>query len=790
MAGHHAGSCIGEWNMNTDNKISMKVSNWIRNLLMIISIVLLVLTVMPNFAQDYGVIENGEGSATVVEGTGAKSISRQEMRRMMADILLGEEQEEPVVDDAVEVSYDQGLIDSWEQTRTGRLSEQVAKLIRKFPDYPHDISAALAKSTTPEIGWTGWQVVLTIILSIVISIVIEQVTVSKLLGRLYAYVNTQEKTTVLKFKFILVRVVIQLVGVGMLALIAYGCAIYFKHDNSFFQLLFTQIISALVMLRLWMILLRSIFSPVQPTLRPIPMDDSSSKQLFLWFILFFFVIEFGEAFFEYMNRAGLSEALLNGLLIPYTLVLNLIIFSRIWSMRQKITDMFSNGAEETQDHSVTRSFLATIWPFLFTAWLLSLWMLWLYNSFLGQTNEAGYISISWWITLAFFVADRIFYALVKNVVNITWLHSPTFATRSRRFINVVQNGFRILIVAVSVYMFSLAWGVQNKNLMTQSFGKEFLGQSINLVVIAVITYVIWEFFNALIERSLPEEPDAIAALEGEGGGEGATRAETLLPLMRTTLTVILVTFVTLSVLHSFGIAITPLLAGAGVVGIAIGFGAQKLVQDILSGIFFLVDDAFRKNEYIEIEDLRGTVEKISLRSMQLRHHLGAVQTIPYGEIKTVKNLSRDWFTMKLELRLSYDTDIEQVRKIIKKVGQEMLADEHLGPGFILPLKSQGVMRVEESALIFRMKFTTKPGEQWVIRREAYRRVRDALSDAGIFFAHREVRVRLPEDQLAKGVDPEKPEIKEALTKAAAAAGDIIASDEAKKNNKIDWENEM
>ena len=194
-----------------------------------------------------------------------------------------------------------------------------------------------------------------------------------------------------------------------------------------------------------------------------------------------------------------------------------------------------------------------------------------------------------------------------------------------------------------------------------------------------------------------------------------------------------------------GVAIAPLLAGAGVIGIAIGFGAQKLVQDILSGVFFLVDDAFRKGEYIEIESLRGTVEKISLRSMQLRHHLGAVQTVPYGEIKTVKNLSRDWITMKLELRLPYHTDIEKVRKIIKKVGQSMLEDEQIGQSFILPLKSQGVMRMEESALILRMKFTAKPGEQWVIRREAYRRVRDALSEANIHFAHREVRVLLPED---------------------------------------------
>ncbi|MEJ2176799.1 MAG: mechanosensitive ion channel family protein [Gammaproteobacteria bacterium] len=571
-------------------------------------------------------------------------------------------------------------------------------------------------------------------------------------------------------------------------MVTYAAAIYFRNDNPYFELLFLEILKALIMLRLWMILLRNIFSPNRPTLRPIPLDDESSGQLHRWFIAFFVIIEFGNALFVYLTRAGMSEAELNGFLIPYTLSLNLIILSRVWKMRKKITAMFVNPGAEAQQQSFAREVLYTAWPFAFTAWLLSLWMMWLYKAFLGSWEEAGYISISWWITLAFFVADRIFYGLIKNVGNIEWLQSPTYAMRSSRFIKITLNGFRLLMVAVAVYMFSLAWGFAPGAIMQSSLTNKLLGHGINLLAIATFTYIVWEFFNALIERKLPSEADALATLEGEGGGAGATRAETLLPLMRTLLTVILVTFVILSVLHSLGIAITPLLAGAGVVGIAIGFGAQKLVQDVLSGIFFLVDDAFRKSEYIEIENLRGTVEKISLRSMQLRHHLGAVQTIPYGEIKTVKNLSRDWITMKLELRLSYDTDIEQVRKIIKKVGQSMLEDPELGPCFILPLKSQGVMRVEESALIVRMKFTTKPGQQWVVRREAYRRVRDALAEAGIFFAHREVRVRLPDDINLNELPDKTGAIKDALASAGAAAGSVAAQ-EAQKRDRTDFEND-
>jgi len=232
-----------------------------------------------------------------------------------------------------------------------------------------------------------------------------------------------------------------------------------------------------------------------------------------------------------------------------------------------------------------------------------------------------------------------------------------------------------------------------------------------------------------------------------------------------------------------GVEIAPLLAGAGIIGIAVGFGAQKLVQDVISGIFFLLDDAFRRGEYIEAADLRGTVERISIRSIRLRHHLGAVQTIPFSEISTVRNLSRDWITMKLEFRLDYRTDVEKVRKLIKKVGITMLEHPEYGQHFLLPLKSQGVTRVEESALIFRMKFTCIPGEQWVIRREAFRLVKDSLKANGIEFAHRSVHV-LMQNNDSGSVDQtviESDSLKTQLAGAAAFEG----SEAIKRHDKMD-----
>ncbi len=279
-------------------------------------------------------------------------------------------------------------------------------------------------------------------------------------------------------------------------------------------------------------------------------------------------------------------------------------------------------------------------------------------------------------------------------------------------------------------------------------GANFWKSIIEVVLAIFLGGVLWNAVKTYINKNLPEisvDPEALMDSEG-GGSDVATRTQTLLPIIRNFFLFIIILTVALIVLSALGVNTAPLLAGAGVVGIAIGFGAQKLVQDIVSGMFFLIEDAFRIGEYIESDALVGTVESTSIRSLKLRHHLGPVQTVPYSEIRSVKNHSRDFIIMKLKFRVPFDTDIEVVRKTIKKVGQELLKHEELGPDFIAPLKSQGVLHIEDDALMMRMKFTSKPGKQWVIRREAYRLVKEALEAKGINFAQRQVTVHIPDSQ--------------------------------------------
>jgi small-conductance mechanosensitive channel len=166
--------------------------------------------------------------------------------------------------------------------------------------------------------------------------------------------------------------------------------------------------------------------------------------------------------------------------------------------------------------------------------------------------------------------------------------------------------------------------------------------------------------------------------------------------------------------------------------------------------------------------------------MQLRHHRGALHTIPFGEISHLTNYARDWVIMKLPFRLTYDTDVEKVRKLIKKLGVALLDDPEIGDKFVQPLKSQGVFSMEDSAMIMRVKFMTKPGDQFTVRKTVYAEIRALFEKEGIKFAHRQVSVRVADLEPGQTLTPEQkeaiagaamPEIESELAGGAKGGGD-------------------
>jgi small-conductance mechanosensitive channel len=253
---------------------------------------------------------------------------------------------------------------------------------------------------------------------------------------------------------------------------------------------------------------------------------------------------------------------------------------------------------------------------------------------------------------------------------------------------------------------------------------------LGVAVLALLAHGVWIAVRSVVDQRLA----TIGPIDPHEPPDASSRLLTLLPLLRLTAAVLLLALLVLSSLWALGIEITPLLAGAGVLGIALGFGAQALVRDVIAGIFYLADDAFRVGEYIEGGgNTKGTVERITLRSVALRHHNGPLHFVPYGALGSVRNTSRDWVIDKFNLPLPIDIESEKIRKMIKKIGEEMKNESAIGQHILEPLKGK-LYRIDPGVKVFRCKFRCPPGKQFDIRAAALKRIEASLKDMGVGFA--------------------------------------------------------
>lgn len=415
-----------------------------------------------------------------------------------------------------------------------------------------------------------------------------------------------------------------------------------------------------------------------------------------------------------------------------------------WTARQGLSEMMRGTDPHRTEYDEAA---ARIYPYFAMAVAGLTWVAVGTLAGLGKVAQllhgAHYITMFW--LLAAPALDTAIRGLVKHLVppmsGEGQVAEEAYKSTKRSYIRIG----RVLVAGAVLLIISNAWDF---DLMALASGAEGIADNlIGFLMTLAVGYVVYEGVSLWINRRLAREQTSAEGsgheAGGEGGGAGGSRLATVLPLLLVTAQIAIAVVFGLLAVGALGIDITPLLAGAGILGLAIGFGAQKLVSDVVSGIFFLIDDAFRVGEYVEVEGTRGTVEKISIRSMQLRHHRGPVNTIPYGEIPKLTNYSRDWVIMKLRFTVPFETDPNKVKKIFKKIGAEMIEDPLYKDDFLQPFKSQGVFDFDDVGMIIRGKFMTKPGTQFTIRKEIYNRVKAAFAENGIEFARREVRVAIP-----------------------------------------------
>lgn len=597
-----------------------------------------------------------------------------------------------------------------------------------------------------------------------------------------------------KMPFLVFRFVMGIGGTlfGMLVAYLLGVLFFRQEPDQSIQLTVAAIFLTFFLARTLADLWRMVLSPFLPQYRIPILSDKDAKRLYLWAVILGSYSIATIMFSTWIADFGLNYNVYAILYGTLELVAALGNIAMILFNRRAISNAIRGGRAMFEVSWLIRT-LSVAWAPVLIGYVIFGWFELAFDLVLERNESIPLVAGAYAVFLSIivvygvinYVIERLF-ERIRHVEQINTEHDaaeaeervaeplddddddvPPEAPAKRHIMTYEALARRvsgILAFVAGAYALLRVWDPENL-LLPDSV----IGRLLDVVTILFIGYIVYNFFRIWIDSKIAEESvdEAEAELGDEGGAGSASRLATLLPLFRGTILAIVLVSISLIALLELGINVSPLFAGAGVVGLAVGFGAQTLVRDIFSGAFFLIDDAFRKGEYIDIGDVKGTVEKISVRSFQLRHHLGALNTIPFGEIKVLTNFSRDWVIMKLPLRVTYDTDVEHVRKLIKKLGQELLEDPVIGDNFIQPLKSQGVIEMQDSAMIIRVKFMTKPGDQWLVRKKVYEDIRALFAREGIHFAHREVTVRLA-DANPNDLTPAQ---KEAVAGAARGAID-------------------
>jgi small-conductance mechanosensitive channel len=539
-------------------------------------------------------------------------------------------------------------------------------------------------------------------------------------------------------KVLSARAGIEIGGVIVFTIVALIAAnLLIKSDNDLF-LVTTFILNAIVLVRIVGSVLHFILAPRRPELRLVYTDTWTAQFMERNFILLAAVVGIGFFLTNVMLKNGIAstDTLRFWLGMSVHIWLIFVILKAVRGLTQII-----EGGDENLTPGLKR--MAAWWPYVSAAFVA---FNWIFVQFVLSTGHEALTPQRSATAIALIVIVPFLDTMVRGIAaHLVPTENIQTEVMEKAFnetrLSYIRIG-RIALIGSIIIVVGKLWGLSLRNLTEAGFGAQVAANAVGFLLILTLGYLAWEITNLGINKRLAREiPEEETDAEG---GTGQTRMATILPILQMTMQATIIVITVLLALSQLGVNIAPLLAGAGVLGLAIGFGAQTLVKDIVSGFFFLLDDAFRAGEFITVGTTNGVVSKISVRSLQLRQDTGELHIIPYGSMSQLTNNSRDWVTMKLRFTVPFDTDQEQVRKLFKKIGQDMMEVPELAEVLINPFKSQGAADVTDVGIVIRGKFSTVPGGQFLIRKEAYSRVQKAFEANGIEFARKEVRVSLPE----------------------------------------------
>lgn len=495
------------------------------------------------------------------------------------------------------------------------------------------------------------------------------------------------------------------------------------------------VISAIALLQTIMAVTHTLLAPNDDRQRLLPLDNESAHYLILWIrrlslvgVIGFFGLQ-GAALLGLPHRA--ASFLQTGLGLLLTVLVLLFIVQNRQSVGRWLrtgTQRPYHGQSDRRISQRLRARLADIWHILAMLYVTAIFIIWAAEVpggflFMLRATALSALIIGAASLLSHALKatmERAFHTSAETPHELPGQERPT-----NRYASVLDRLLHILLGGIAFLALLQAWGLDTLVWLTQGGGQRLTSASITIGLVVLLAIVAWEVVSSKIERYF-------SATDAEGNTvERSARAKTLLPLARNVLLVALVIVVALIVLSEVGVNIAPLLAGAGVIGLAIGFGSQKLVQDVITGAFILFEDTMAVGDVVQVGSHAGVVESLSIRSLRLRDLSGSVHTVPFSSVDTIVNMTKDFSYYLMEVGVAYREDTDEVAAVLNDIAEEMRAEDYFHPLILEPLEILGVDKFADSAVILKARIKTLPIRQWEVGREFNRRMKKAFDARGI-----------------------------------------------------------
>ncbi len=534
-------------------------------------------------------------------------------------------------------------------------------------------------------------------------------------------------TRAVRASFALLAFVLDLVPLLVFAALAYGAVATALAPFTPTRITLSVLVDATVEARLILCLARALLLPADPAALPLPIDAETRNYLYIWAKRFTFWGIYGYAVPEAAWWLGIPGALYTLLLKLAGLVLALLAVVFLLQNRRAIAGWIAGDGISASGWSRVRRTLSEVWPLLAIFYIIGVYAIYALHI------EGGFVYVlrATVLSVVVIVAARVMVHSIRSLSRRGFAVSPqlkaqfpTLEQRANRYIPVLTGLTGAVVFLVAGLTVLQAWDVRAFAWLDSDLARRFGEQlaTIGLVVLAAVA--VWEVFASAIDRYLSR----IDASQPPR----RTRIRTLLPLLRTTMLSVLAVLSGLIILSHIGIDIAPLLAGAGVVGVAIGFGSQALVKDVITGLFMLAEDQLAVGDIVDVgKDHKGVVEAITVRTIRLRDQAGTVHTVPFSEVATVKNMTREFAYAVARITISYGEDIDRVVEILREASAELMEDEAVRGLILDPFDYQGVDALDEFSVVLLVRIRTLPSKQLVVGRAFNRLVKIAFNRHGI-----------------------------------------------------------